>query len=787
VNKGLITKAIMFAAILSAVCAAAESATADKSEKLGDVTDGSRAGYIHLIPLLAEPLPGKEPDQIYPDDEPLLPFSTKATCGACHDYNIISAGWHFNAVDPKAPPGRNGQAWILTDTATATQIPLSYRAWQGTFRPEQLGITPARFIQLFGRQMPGGGIGEMLDKTDDPEEVLRVDITGQLEINCLACHNISPDQDMGSAAGWAVQIARGNYRWAATASSEFAYVTGTTNNLKNYDFRVPFVSDDTKLRPPVVEYYKDLFKHNEWVRFDVSKAIPKQRCYFCHSNADVRDGKTEPWKADEDVHLCAGLKCVDCHRHGLEHNITRGYAGEPNDNNNPLAKASSCEGCHLGEQAPTPVAGRFTAPVPKHLGLPPVHFEKLTCTACHSGPWPKAEPVRAKTARAHALGIAGSNKSGDVLPHLIYPVFAKGQDGKIGIFKQFYPAYWAAMSGDAVTPLNLDTVRSATSQVITKGALSKVGDWPELKEEDIAKILSLLADKVRGAGPVYITAGRLFSLDDAGKITPVEHPKAAPYMWPIAHDIRPAAQSLGMRRCEDCHSTDSPFLFGLVNRDSPLKSVSATSVEMIKFEDLPKFYTKAFAFSFVFRPWLKVVAILSALLIFGVLALYSLKALAFVTKAVWHGLPAREDAAKDLPPSSIGKLIFLLALLCFITLAATGFIPVYIFGESISGWWLIIHVTAGGIFSGCMAILAVLWADKNRLTKFELKRVCFWIILVMALTLILTTVLSMFNFFGTYGQEVLLLLHRYSALLLTLFATAYLCLAVLSKTGKAAK
>jgi hypothetical protein len=181
----------------------------------------------------------------------------------------------------------------------------------------------------------------------------------------------------------------------------------------------------------------------------------------------------------------------------------------------------------------------------------------------------------------------------------------------------------------------LDTVKTATSKVIAKSALSKVGDWPGLTQEDIAKILLLLASKVPdGSKPVYIAGGELYSIDKAGKLASTEHPAAAPYMWPIAHDVRPAAQSLGVRKCEDCHSTDSAFLFGLVGVDSPLKDVAAAGVEMVKFEDLPRGYTKAFAFTFVFRPWLKVVAILSSLVILGVLVLYALKALGFVAKVV---------------------------------------------------------------------------------------------------------------------------------------------------------
>jgi hypothetical protein len=491
------------------------------------------------------------------------------------------------------------------------------------------------FLESFGRQMPGGGIGEMVDKSDNPAEVLKSEVTGKLEINCLACHDSDPKMDMGGASGYSIQvILKGNYRWAATSSCEFAYVTGSVKGLPNeYDFRAPFVSGESKLKPPVVAYRKEAFGHNDWAGFDIRREASKQRCYFCHSNVDVRDGKTEKWNSDEDVHIASGLACVDCHRNGLEHNIIRGYAVESRDSNNPLTTISSCEGCHLGRNGEKPVAGRFAAPTPKHAGIPPSHFDKLSCTACHSGPWPANETIRTKTARAHALGIAGASKEGEILPHLMYPVFAKGQDGKIGVFKLLWPAYWGTISDGNVTPLAMETVKSATSRVITKTAFSKTGSWPDLKDEDIVKILTALGDKTdAGAKPVYVTGGKLYSLDAGGKLVSADSKMAEPYMWPIAHDIRPAAQSLGVRNCQDCHTTNSPFLFGLVSADSPLKNLTAK--EMVAFENLPRLYTKAFAFSFVFRPWLKVVAILSSLVILGVLVLYALKALGFVAKVV---------------------------------------------------------------------------------------------------------------------------------------------------------
>jgi len=155
------------------------------------------------------------------------------------------------------------------------------------------------------------------------------------------------------------------------------------------------------------------------------------------------------------------------------------------------------------------------------------------------------------------------------------------------------------------------------------------------------------------------------------------------------------------------------------------------------------------------------------------------------------------------------KLVFLLAILCFVILAVTGFVPRVIFGSAISGWWLMIHATAAPVFAACIAILAVLWADRNRLDKnywpllnrilgrqpkrvvapekHELKlRICFWIILVLSLPVILSAVVSMFPLFGTHGQEVLLQIHRYCTLLLSLFAIVYLYLAALTEMNRTA-
>ncbi|MBE3071091.1 MAG: hypothetical protein IMZ66_12720, partial [Planctomycetes bacterium] len=123
--------AVVLAAAVAVGAAAAPSAAAEK--KLTHAT-GSRATFIHRLPLLDTE---KKPVRIA--DDPVLPFSYRTTCDKCHAYAEVRTGWHFNAADPSVDPGRPGQPWFWCDPKTGTQIPLSYRAWPNTWRPADLG------------------------------------------------------------------------------------------------------------------------------------------------------------------------------------------------------------------------------------------------------------------------------------------------------------------------------------------------------------------------------------------------------------------------------------------------------------------------------------------------------------------------------------------------------------------------------------------------------------------------------------------------------------------------
>ena len=157
----------------------------------------------------------------------------------------------------------------------------------------------------------------------------------------------------------------------------------------------------------------------------------------------------------------------------------------------------------------------------------------------------------------------------------------------------------------------------------------------------------------------------------------------------------------------------------------------------------------------------------------------------------------------------VKKILYLLALLCGVILFVTGFYPRLVLDETIGGYFMMVHSTAAPIFAVCVAFLGLFWAHQNRfkwadwpwLRKFmshfvdmskentESKqeifclgaKICFWAILSVAIVVILSIIASMFKLFGTEGQEILMVMHRYGGLLLVMFGILHFYLLILAK------
>ena len=748
---------------------------------LGDHSDGSRARPVHRVPLR-----DGDGEIVRPTDIPILPFSTLQTCGAdCHDVGTIGRGWHFRSGQGGSKGRRPAEPWILVDVETATQLPLSYEGWPGTFHPDQVGITPWRFAKLFGGRTPGGLSGER-----EPGAQLRTRwaVSGDLEADCLACHDASPAYDH---AEYGRQIGLENFRWAAAAASGMAAVTGSAKEMPNsFDHLLPFVEDALRERMPSVAYSPERFLPGARVVFDIVREVPARRCYFCHSNADVEHTGQGRWNTDADVHLARGMTCVDCHRNGLDHSMTRGYPGDPAASA-AATEAVTCRGCHLASEPDRIFArGRLGAPYPEHKGLPPIHFEKLSCTACHSGPRPAGATRQLKTSQAHRLGGLNVNKASQALPHLYYPVFSRDAGGATTPNRLLWPAFWGRVSKGVVRPVDPNRVKLLMAKARVSLKLSPEGDWPALGAEMVARILALLRDEPKAEGaPVYVAGGRLHRLDAAGALVGEEHVAAQPYLWPIAHDVRPAALALGAKGCQDCHDEGTPLFFGLVAVDTPLQAASHASWPMARFQKgLDTVYMADFGRSFRYRPWLKLGASAAAgLLLLFVLA-YAGPALGRLSAAT-----GRERRTRF--------VVNLLGIAAAAGSVASAW-PALLSRGSLSGYRLMVHVAASAALAGCAVLVALYWAHRNRFDGADwhrarrpfglarprggnpytvlLRKVSFWVALAAVIPAVASVTLAMFPLLPSVRQTALLTIHRYSAIALAISALLFACLALVA-------
>jgi hypothetical protein len=564
---------------------------AQSQSKLGDNSSGSRGQPAHVIPL-RDP----EGDTIQPGDHRALPFSSVQTCGGeCHDVSAISRGWHFNAQQSNVPAGRNGQPWLLIDAATATQIPLSYRAWPGTYRPQQIGMSEREFVTRFGGRTAGGfAPGEHASEADRA----RWNVSGTLEVNCLVCHDASPAYNQ---AEYATQVAKENFRFAPAAASGLGLVTGSSKQMPDtFDYLLPnSVEDSLQPQIPKVEYSPANFLPGGKVAFDIVRTPKSSQCYYCHTNTDTEFTGEARFKGHEDIHLVRGIGCNDCHRHGLDHMVSRGYE----------TGALTCEGCHAEGNA-------MGAPHPAHEGIPPVHFAKMTCTSCHSGPVPEQTTRKFKNGMTHGLGEFNVNKSPDAAPHLYYPVFARNEQGKLSPNRMVWPAFWGRVQGATVTPLHPDQVKKA----IAKAKLSPTATVDEHFVESVLRVLN------EDAPSGYIAGGKLHRLQGSA-LSAEDNAQAQPYLWPIAHDVRPATQALGAKGCQDCHSENAAIFFGKVAVDSPLASDRKTALTMAKFEkNIDADFQSRLAGSWKYRGMLKLIGLTAAGLLVLVLLAYVVRA-----------------------------------------------------------------------------------------------------------------------------------------------------------------
>ncbi len=619
----------------------------------------SRAQYVHKIEIYAA-----NGDKIDPKSPMAGAYSPMTTCAKCHDVEKISHGFHFNALGPDTKAGRKGEPWIWVNKQYGIQLPLSYRGWEGTYDPRKVGISPVGFVRQFGRHMPGAPLAGKLTENESDWAG-----TGKLEASCMSCHTADKSWSLDK---WSREISGG----------KFSHAPGVAMGLMKGD------SDSVK-------YDLKKFDDEGKVFFNVTRKPLNNSCYQCHSTRRLGDFGGAKWTHDEDVHVKAGMSCVDCHRNGIEHHTVRGYRGEIHPTGASIGTLS-CVGCHEGgvEKGEGKVradetwmlkdGGRFGAPKPIHKHIPEFHFKRLSCTACHSGVLPEDKRIgvgRVQTSLGHGLGTADQLRMEDILPGMVGPVLLKGEGGVYRPSRVMWPAFWGLLRKDGkITPLPPD------SQLISRRNLRKT--WKvrrdmrkellkvDLSEEDLKKALGAeryeveedkytvdeakavnavklklaheeFKDRLKkalgfldpkyktvheDAVTVYVSGGRVWRLDDEGELEEFEHEAAKPYSWPIAHDVRPARLALGARGCADCHHENSGLFYTNLTALGPAPDPDPRSVKLTELNGLDDELMAAWDMAFETHNLFKYVLFGLTALLGSVVFLYFLKAIAGLSK-----------------------------------------------------------------------------------------------------------------------------------------------------------
>jgi len=549
------------------------------------------------------------------------PYSPRQTCGAtgCHDYGKITRGYHFTQGQGEPPtagqaaryawatsPGNFGGNWC-------SPAPLyRYLSPKKNDSPARMDMTAFDFVTAgCGACHPGGGSAEvdrdgkrydrwMADPAsgfspggengfDGDYYKARWSESGVLEADCFLCHLPGYDH-----AGRNAQVGKWNLRWAATAGAKLATVTGSVKDGK----AVEVVYDPARFAP------------DGTLKLSVVRAPRNEACLSCHAQPGWKK-RGANYSPRTDVHLRAGLACVDCHPAGRsatdprisrreEHQIGKGNDPGGLVRNDLDGTVVGCADCHD--------TGRRGAPVAKHSTLPALHLRRLACEACHipervvmpaevqasdvynDAPWIHSPGKRLWALygpdgrfRNHYgfLDVAGYDDKpvepfrpvlfryeGKIHPgnrvHSAWPgLEIEGQEALAQPRPGDVVRMWKAHREDPKKYPRLAEIRDDTGDGVAEV------NRPEEVEALIASVRAALSDfgyPLERTRVVWVSNERVYRSGTEYREVPKHAWEASPFanVHKYSHDVYPARAALGSGGCTDCHSFSSPFFHAAV-------------------------------------------------------------------------------------------------------------------------------------------------------------------------------------------------------------------------------
>lgn len=344
---------------------------------------------------------------------------------------------------------------------------------------------------------------------------------------------------------------------------------------------------------------------------------------------------------------------------------------------------------------------------------------------------------------------------------------SKQAGGRYGAIAMHGKVFYRGGNNDAVIGTNV-TVQSAKplagwysegvfTPLVSEYAASNVkalaGTECTVTEEMVAAGLKALAAAGQKRA-VYVAHGQVWELGADGKLTSKVEKASEAVSWAVGHDVRPARLARGSKpaKCADCHTVDSAFFFGKVESTGPLLTSRKLVQAQHAFMALSGSYNKVFGTTFLMRPVFKI-------FLWVVFGLVLLVALAFVAAAV-PAVLAKGAIPYGRPGEKLAATVD--------KLAAAGLVAasVYLGISGLAGWFLhlltgyvlIFHMVAGGLFAVCL--VALIWF-RGAPRIANPKRSGLWmLVLLLGVGVLFTAVAPMMTWFGTGWQHVMTWAHR---------------------------
>ncbi|MDD4101676.1 MAG: hypothetical protein PHU80_03475 [Kiritimatiellae bacterium] len=275
----------------------------------------------------------------------------------------------------------------------------------------------------------------------------------------------------------------------------------------------------------------------------------------------------------------------------------------------------------------------------------------------------------------------------------------------------------------------------------------------EMVREGLERLLETGTERA-----VYVAHGQVWEIGKDGKLSAREEPAAAAVSWAVGHDVRPGRMARGASpsKCADCHTPDSAFFFTQVASTGPLLTSRALVKAQNAFMELSGSYNRVFGTTFMMRPVFKI-------FLWVVFALVLLVSVAFVAAAVpatlgKGGIPYGKPSEKLMV--QVDKL----------AAWGMGAAAVYLGLSGLAGWLLhmmtgyalIFHMVAGGLFATCL--VALIWLRGGRRLANSRRNGLWALVLMLGAAVIFSAVAPMMTLLDTEWQVIMLWTHRCSSM-----------------------